>query len=102
MEAWVGVEAGFRPGRDLIISRDRTVIGRAEGSDIALFGDTGVERQHALILLDQGHYYLEPMPDASGTYLNEDPITARTMLKTGDQIRVGRSLLRFNQRRRSG
>src|SRR5262245_45242079 len=37
-EAWIRVEAGFRPGRDLLITRDRTLIGRAEGSEIALFG----------------------------------------------------------------
>jgi hypothetical protein len=100
LEAWVKVEAGFRPGRDLVLARDRTVIGRGEGSDIALFGDNSVERQHACILLDRGGYYLEPLPDTQGTYINEVPVTARTQLRTGDQIRVGRSLLRFNQRRK--
>jgi FHA domain len=100
LEAWVRVEAGFRPGRDLIISRDRTVIGRAEGSDIALFGDNGVEKQHAAIVKDSGGYFLEPLPNTQGTYINEVPITARSPLKTGDQIRLGKSLLRFNQRRK--
>src|ERR1019366_5954947 len=41
-EAWVKVEAGFRPGREMILSKAKTSIGRAEGSDIALFGDSGV------------------------------------------------------------
>jgi hypothetical protein len=100
LEAWVKVEAGFRPGRDLIISRDRTVIGRAEGSDIALFGDGDVEKQHALILVERGGYYLEPLPNTPGTYVNDQPITARTLLRAGDLIRVGKSLLRFNQRRK--
>jgi hypothetical protein len=100
LEAWVKVEAGFRPGRDLVITRDRTVIGRGEGSDIALFGDNGVEKQHATIVQEQGGYYLEPLPNTQGTYVNEVPITVRALLKTGDQIRVGKSLLRFNQRRK--
>lgn len=100
IEAWVKVEAGFRPGRDLILSRDRTIIGRAEGSDIALFGDTGIEKQHAAIVKSSGSYFLEPLPDTPGTYINEVPITARSPLKTGDQIRLGNSLLRFNQRRK--
>jgi hypothetical protein len=100
LEAWVKVEAGFRPGRDLVITRDRTVIGRGEGSDIALFGDNGVEKQHATIIQEQGGYYLEPLPNTPGTYVNEIPITVRALLKTGDQIRVGKSLLRFNQRRK--
>jgi hypothetical protein len=100
LEAWIKVESGFRAGRDLILSRERSVIGRAEGSDIALFGDNGVEKQHALILLDHGAYYLEPLPDTPGTYINEQPVSARTKLVTGDLIRVGKSLLRFNQRRK--
>jgi hypothetical protein len=100
LEAWIKVEAGFRPGRDVILARDRTTIGRAEGSDIALFGDNGVEKQHALIILEKGSYYLEPLPNAPGTYVNELPVTARTRLATGDLIRVGKSLLRFNQRRK--
>jgi len=100
LEAWVKVEAGFRPGRDLVLSRHRTTIGRGEGSDIPLFGDNGVEKQHAQIVLDKGGYFLEPLPNTPGTYVNEIPITARTPLKAGDQIRVGNSLLRFNQRRK--
>ncbi len=81
LEAWIKVEAGFRPGRDLILSRDRTLIGRAEGSDIALFGDNGVEMQHALIVLDKGGYYLEPLPNTPGTYVNDQPIMVRTPLR---------------------
>jgi hypothetical protein len=100
LEAWVKIEAGFRPGRDLILSRDRTVIGRAEGSDIALFGDNGVEKQHAQIILDHGGYYLEPLPNAAGTYINDRAVTSKTPLHAGDLIRVGKSLLRFNQRRK--
>jgi hypothetical protein len=99
-EAWVKVEAGFRPGRDLLITRDRTVIGRAEGSDIALFGDSGVEKQHAAIVLDRGAYYLEPLAAARGTLVNDQPVTARTRLAAGDLIRVGQSVLRFNERRK--
>jgi Inner membrane component of T3SS, cytoplasmic domain len=101
MEAWVKVEAGFRPGRDLILTRDRTVIGRAEGSDIALFGDSGVDKQHAAIVQERGGYFLEPVaPTTFPTFVNDQPITARTPLRAGDLIRVGKSLLRFNQRRK--
>ena len=100
LEAWIRVEAGFRPGRDLVINRDRTVIGRAEAADIALFGDTGVEKHHALILMERGGYYLEPLPNTPGTYINEQPVLVRTRLAAGDLIRVGKSLLRFNQRRK--
>ncbi len=38
-EAWIKVEAGFRTGREMILAKEKTSIGRAEGCDIALFGD---------------------------------------------------------------
>ena len=38
-EAWVRVEAGFRAGREMILSKPEVTIGRAESCDIGLFGD---------------------------------------------------------------
>ena len=46
-EAWIRVEAGFRSGRELMLSKEVLTIGRGEGCDIALFGDSGVEKLHA-------------------------------------------------------
>src|SRR5262245_19744400 len=43
-EAWIKVEAGFRPGREMILSKDRTTIGRAEACDLGLFGDPAIEK----------------------------------------------------------
>src|SRR5262249_22295761 len=50
-EAWIRVEAGFRAGRELILSKPELTIGRAESSDIGLFGDAAVDRTHARIVL---------------------------------------------------
>jgi hypothetical protein len=97
-EAWIKVEAGFRPGREMLISKDKTSIGRAEGSDIALFGDSGVEKAHANIVLDGGRYYLEDLQTPGGSYVNDQKVNGRVPLKTGDLIRLGKSMLRFNER----
>src|SRR5581483_664764 len=48
-EASLRVEAGFRPGRQLLLAKPETVIGRAEGCDLGLFGDAAVEKVHAKI-----------------------------------------------------
>lgn len=98
MEAWVKVEAGFRPGREMILAKDKTSIGRGEGSDIALFGDSGVEKTHANILLEGGRYYLEDLQTPGGTFVNDQKVAGKTPLKAGDMIRVGKSVLRFNER----
>ena len=97
-EAWIKVEAGFRPGREMLISKEKTTIGRAEGSDIALFGDSSVEKTHASIVLDAGRYYLEDFQSPSGSFVNDKKVEGRTALKAGDLIRVGKSVLRFHER----
>jgi hypothetical protein len=97
-EAWIRVEAGFRPGREMILTKEKTSIGRAEGSDIALFGDSGVEKAHAFIVLEGGRYYLEDQGTPGGSYINDQKVEGRAPLKAGDLIRVGKSVLRFNER----
>jgi hypothetical protein len=99
-EAWIKVEAGFRPGREMLLHKETTSIGRAEGSDIALFGDSGVEKVHANIVLDGGRYFLEDLQSPGGSYVNDRRVVGRTPLKAGDLIRVGRSVLVFHERAR--
>jgi hypothetical protein len=99
-EAWLKVEAGFRPGREMILAKDRVVIGRAETCDVPLFGDTRVEKQHATIVLEKGSYYLDAAATPIGTFVNDRQIVGRAPLKSGDLIRVGKNELRFNERRK--
>ncbi|MGH7169591.1 MAG: FHA domain-containing protein [Gemmataceae bacterium] len=96
-EAWIRVEAGFRAGREMLLSKSETLIGRAESCDIGLFGDPGVEPRHARILLQQGQYLLVDA-GSGGTYLNDNLITQPTPLRSGDLIRLGRNVLRFGER----
>ena len=97
-EAWVRVVEGFRAGRELILTRPKITIGRAEGCEIALFGDNGVEKQHALIQLEGGRYFVEDLHTPGGTYVNGTRIRDRTALRAGDEIQVGGSVLRFGER----
>lgn len=99
-EAWIKVEAGFRPGREMILAKDSIVIGRAEGSDVALFGDGGVDKLHASITREGTQYFLEDKGTASGTFINDQPLRGRMPLRNGDLIRVGRSVLRFYERQK--
>jgi hypothetical protein len=99
-EAWVKVEAGFRSGREMILAKEKTSVGRAEGTDIALFGDNGVEKLHAHIVLVDGRYVLEDHATPGGTYINDQRVNGRTPLQSGDRIRMGKSVLRFYERRK--
>jgi FHA domain-containing protein len=99
-EAWLRVEAGFRSGRQLILSRPETTIGRAESCDLGLFGDPAVERLHARILRLRGSFVLVDGGTADGTYVNDELISGPTQLSSGDQIRIGACLLSFGERSR--
>jgi hypothetical protein len=99
-EAWVKVESGFRPGRELILSKPEVVIGRAEGCDIGLFGDNSVERTHARILRKGRQYLLDDAGTPGGTYLNGARVAGPTPLRAGDLIQVGRCTLRFGERQK--
>jgi hypothetical protein len=99
-EAWIKVEAGFRAGREMLLSKDRTTIGRAESCDIGLFGDPSVEKLHAQIVLAGNRYYVEDAHTPAGTYVNNQPVARRAPLKSGDLIRVGKNVLRFGERQK--
>ena len=99
-EAWLRVEAGFRPGRELILAKNEVTIGRAEACDIGLFGDNTIERLHARILRQGNRFLVSDADTASGTFLNDQRVTQPTPLRAGDEIRVGKSVIRFGERQK--
>ena len=99
-EAWLKVESGFRPGRELILVKPEVVIGRAEACDIGLFGDPAVEKSHARIVKEGEEYLLVDCDTPSGTFWNEQRIQRPTPLRSGDAIRIGRSVIRFAERQK--
>jgi hypothetical protein len=97
-EAWVKVEKGRRAGREMILTRERTTIGRAEACDIGLFGDNQIEKLHACILQAGNRYYVEDQQTPVGTFVNDQQVTGRAPLQSGDKIRIGASILCFRER----
>lgn len=97
-EAWLKVESGFRAGREVMLSKEETTIGRAESCDIGLFRDNTIEKLHAKIKLEANRYVLTDENTPAGTYLNDQKVGKPTPLKNGDLIRVGNCELRFGER----
>jgi hypothetical protein len=100
-EAWVKVESGFRAGRELLLTKPETSIGRAEGCDIGLFGDPEVERLHAVIRREGDRFVLADAGSAAGTFVNGQRVQGPHPLRRGDAIGLGRCLLRFGERQKS-
>ncbi len=100
--AWIAVVTGFRAGREMLLTQAETIIGRAEGCDVPLYGDPGVAKRHARIVLRGGRYLLEDLDAPGGTYLNGERIARPMPLRAGDLIEVGRSSLRFGEKVKRG
>lgn len=94
-EAWLHVESGFRPGRQFLLTRPETTIGRAESCDLGLFGDAAVEKLHAKIVREGERWMLTDAGTTPGTLLNGQRIPGPTPLRSGDRIQVGGSVLSF-------
>jgi hypothetical protein len=97
-DAWIRVEAGFRPGREILLTKDKTLIGKAEFCDIGLFGGQGLEKQHARITQREGQFVVSDLNTPGGTFVNDQRVDKPTPLRNGDAIRVGNCILRFGER----
>ncbi len=104
-EAWLTVEDGFRPGRQMILGSDVVTMGTSEKSSIIFiaFGAKGVEPTHLKITKQpDGRFMLEDNQSRGGTLLNGEKIAQPTMLKDGDAIQFGVNVVRFNERVKHG
>jgi hypothetical protein len=97
-EAWLKVEAGFRKGREIILAKPETTIGRAESCDIGLFGDPQIEKLHARIRQENNRYVL--IDAGAGTFVNDELVRGARPLRSGDAIRMGKCVLRFRERQK--
>lgn len=80
-------------GRTYETPTEPAVIGRS--SEQIQLSDDSASRRHAEIRPDNGSWFLVDLHSSNGTFLNGQRILGPTLLKHGDQIRVGSTLLVF-------
>jgi pSer/pThr/pTyr-binding forkhead associated (FHA) protein len=68
-------------------------IGRAAGCQVALPDDTFASTVHARIYGRDGAIYVEDLGSTNGTYLNGMRLGAPAVLRPGDQLQVGNTVL---------
>lgn len=91
--AYVIIEAGDNHGKRLPV-RPVTAIGRSH-TNILVIADAFASNHHALILWRDELWWLEDLESHNGTFLNEQRITHPMPLTSGDRIRIGATVLRF-------
>jgi len=85
------LEAGIR---NIELAAPVIVIGRDDSAHVRLINPY-VSGKHARIIKDNGHFYLEDMGSANGTFVNEQEVLEKTPLKDRDVIGIGEYSLRF-------
>lgn len=76
-------------------------IGRDVHNDIPV-NDLSVSRNHAIIrMIGHDDYYLIDSGSANGSILNNSRISMPTLLKNGDQVKIGCLELKFQQEKKS-
>src|SRR5215831_12231200 len=88
------VREGADAGTRFALKGGATIIGREPGVDI-LLADRQCSRQHCRIISVQGQFMIEDLKSTNGTRVNGVSVTTMLVLKSGDQITVGDSLLDF-------
>ena len=81
---------------DIMLAGDNVAIGRDIEVAQIVFADSSVARLHARIRKRNGRYWLYDEGSASGTFLNHHRLgLSPHQLQHGDEIRLGKLLLRF-------
>jgi hypothetical protein len=86
-----------REGREYPLVKATTTIGRAEESDIGLFGDNAIRAQHAVVRREGKSFFVSPSGGGQ-VLVNRQPVGARCALKSGDRVEIGGTLFLFRER----
>ena len=90
----IRVESGFYTGLEWPLDHATTVIGRGRTADLVLHEAT-ISRAHALFGYEGNEVFVQDLDSTNGTMVNGER-ARRTMLADGDEVRMGKLVLRFS------
>lgn len=97
-DAWLRMTQGPLTGKEFLLFKDVMNIGSSPRSDLYLFNDPQVAKQHAVIRAMGDECELEALETTSPVLLNNRPVR-RSRLRHGDNITVGRTSFVFQRRK---
>ncbi len=86
---------GVDKGKTFKISEEGIIIGR--GPESIQLKDSSISRKHARIYRKDGGYYIQDLNSINGTFINGIRIDRPVILRPGDHIRVGKTILSFGE-----
>ena len=106
-QAWVRVVLGRNEGKEYLISKPVTTIGRSELADVGLFGDSSIAPTHAAVesLPAQNRHRLRAVMEGgkrdvafAPPLVNGQPVAGEQWLADGDTIQIGKRTLLFQEK----
>lgn len=85
---------GHDIGRRVPVTTEPLVIGRSPQSEVQIDQES-VSRNHCQIRFDGDHFVVRDLGSTNGTYVNDDLVEGEGRLRHGDQLKVGRTILKF-------
>jgi pSer/pThr/pTyr-binding forkhead associated (FHA) protein len=85
------VEPDELRGRVFDLGEELT-IGRAAGCQVTL-DDTFVSQLHARVFRREGQFLVEDLGSTNGTYLNRQKVTGPMVLRPGDELQIGNTIM---------
>jgi phosphoserine phosphatase RsbU/P len=90
---------GVNAKQSITLEKERNILGRNANCDVVFpANDFAVSREHACILRVQGQFFIEDMGSRNGTYVNNQAVASRQLLKDGDKIRICDFLYSFHEK----
>jgi pSer/pThr/pTyr-binding forkhead associated (FHA) protein len=90
------LEVSKPSGRELIpLTGQRVTIGKASSNEVPLEHDETVSRLHAVLENLGFAWSIRDLGSRNGTYINGEKIDAERVLRSGDEIRLGKTRLVF-------
>lgn len=96
-DRWLYVTAGPLAGKQFILYKPRTVIGSDQKSDIYLFKDGNILKEHAIVEIAGSRIMLLAIGD---TYVNGQPVRQQALM-SGGVVQIGRYAFRYQERQRN-
>jgi len=82
-------------GQRVSLAEGESIVGREEGLDVSLVGESTVSRRHASVTRTGKSAVLKDLGSTNGTFVNGTRLQGETTLKPGDQVLFGSVRFRY-------
>ena len=85
---------GEPKGATFLLARRKNTIGR-DGANVIVLGDEQISNKHAVVIFEEGDYWVEDLRSKNGVIVNGSRISCRAPLFHHSVIEIGSTILRF-------